>query len=199
MTKARRLTVGDMPLNLVNDEPEIIPQVHQTKAQAIAESNDLIRQIMAFNQANPQHPLRKLSHGVCVEANALLSNPRKYNLHHPDVDNIRIGLNYTLTILKDNHDTATIHKLKHHAKTMVYGKPNHWQKFSGVLLLVVGAVLIGLSSVAIPFTGGLSGIAIAGGAGMFASGIGLIQRGSRKSLSAELHSFNQKALKMSRT
>lgn len=189
MNSYRSRSIDDTPI--ITGEP--VPQVHQTKREAIAECNDLIRQISAFNQANPEHLLKNLSHAVCVEANTLLSYPRKYHLHHPDVDNIRIGLTYTLTILKNKDDRATIHKLKHHAKTMVYGKPNYWAKFSGILLLVVGAVLIGLASVAIPFTGGLSGIAIAGGAGMFASGIGLIQHGTRKSLSRELHHFNQKA------
>lgn len=187
----------NQPPAFLTEEDQQQPQ--QTKAQAMTACHALISEIRTYMRLHRKNPLVGLSESVCIEAKLLLDHPRKYHVHHPDVDNIHLSLTYTLKLLKNNKDTATAHKLKQHAKDQAHGKPHFWKKFSGILLLIVGSVLIGLAAVAIPFTGGLSGIAIAGGVGMFASGIGLIQRGARKGLSRELDTLAKRAQKISRT
>ena len=77
---------------------------------------------------------------------------------------------------------SAIQELERDVETKAPGHSILWKKFVGAVLIFVGAAVIGLSTFGIPFTGGISGIGIAGGCVAVATGILFFRAGLQKKI-----------------
>lgn len=80
---------------------------------------------------------------------------------------------------------SAIQDLERDVETKAPGHSILWKKFVGAVLIFVGAAVIGISAFGIPFTGGISGIGIAGGCVSVATGILFFRAGLQKKIAKE--------------